>query len=301
MTFLELATRTLQQAGIPLTAEEIWQKADEYGFRHLCPSTGRTPWASINAQIYTDMDAKGEHSQFVKIGMRPRKFGLRSNSYAEPIITPPVISTQDRVQDVGMLRERELHSYLSRFVFSDDHFKCYTKTIYNERSSQRQRGEDRWRYPDIVGVRFPFTDYNALTIRLSEALSTNQCKLFSFELKRKISFTNLRECYFQAVSNSSWAHEGYMVAEKYGDESELNDEMLRLNNAFGIGFIKIDTADVEKSSILIPAKIRSELDWNMIHQLSELNPDFQEFIETIPTDLRDKRVRNRSVYDSVED
>jgi hypothetical protein len=31
-------------------------------------------------------------------------------------------------------------------------------------------------------------------------------------MKKNLNFTNLREYYFQAVSNSSWANEGYIVA-----------------------------------------------------------------------------------------
>ena len=37
-------------------------------------------------------------------------------------------------------------------------------------------------------------------------------KIYSFEMKKYLSIANLREYYFQAVSNSSWANEGYLVA-----------------------------------------------------------------------------------------
>nr|WP_288977411.1 hypothetical protein [uncultured Blautia sp.] len=42
------------------------------------------------------------------------------------------------------------------------------------------------------------------------------------------------------MSNSSWAHEGYLVALKISEEPELMDELRRLNNAFGIGVIRLD-------------------------------------------------------------
>jgi hypothetical protein len=34
-------------------------------------------------------------------------------------------------------------------------------------------------------------------------------------MKKELNFSNLRESYFQAVSNSSWANEGYLVTAEY--------------------------------------------------------------------------------------
>lgn len=42
-------------------------------------------------------------------------------------------------------------------------------------------------------------------------VSNKVAQFFSFELKLKIDKSNLTECYFQAVSNSSWANFGYLV------------------------------------------------------------------------------------------
>ena len=54
-TFLQLAEETLTKAKIPLTAEEIWKKAAEYGLQEQCASSGLTPWRSISARIYVEM------------------------------------------------------------------------------------------------------------------------------------------------------------------------------------------------------------------------------------------------------
>ena len=42
--------------------------------------------------------------------------------------------------------------------------------------------------------------------------SDKRTKLWSFEAKLLINRSNVRECFFQAVSNSSWANFGYLVA-----------------------------------------------------------------------------------------
>ena len=65
--------------------------------------------------------------------------------------------------------------------------------------------------------------------------------LYSFELKLEINFSNLRKCYFQAVSNSSWANYGYLVVENINlFDIDLMNECYRLTEEFRIGLIKID-------------------------------------------------------------
>lgn len=104
-------------------------------------------------------------------------------------------------------------------------------------------------------------------LNLYSVVGENPYKLFSFEMKKEITFGNLREYYFQAVSNSSWAHEGYLVALKV--EEELHEELRRLNNAFGIGIIRLDPINISQSEILFASKERNNLDWDTIERLAE--------------------------------
>lgn len=64
----------------------------------------------------------------------------------------------------------------------------------------------------MVGVYFPVEDWESEVIDISKEIGSIGIKLFSYEIKRELNFNNLRESYFQAVSNSSWANEGYLVA-----------------------------------------------------------------------------------------
>jgi hypothetical protein len=93
-------------------------------------------------------------------------------------------------------------------------------------------------------------------------------------MKIGITISNLRECFFQAVSNSSWAHEGYLVALNYDEDEELLSEMRRLSAAFGIGFIKLNPQNIEQSEMIIPAKPKDSVDWETINRLVEENSDF---------------------------
>lgn len=183
-------------------------------------------------------------------------------------------------------------------MFSDSHFKCYTKTIYHEKSSKRKKGVNEWLHPDIVGIRYPFDDFTEDTRQLMKSMAHSNYKLFSFELKISVTFSTLREYFFQAVSNSSWANEGYLVALNYDQDPDFMDELRRLNCAFGIGFIKLNIDDFTQSEILLSAK-ENKPDWNTIDRLCEDNENFKSFVHTIASDLDVDEIRNLNDFDAV--
>lgn len=293
-TLKNLTFDTLKKASVPLTATEIWFKAKEFGLQEKVESTGKTPWQSIGAYLYTNIKDNPDTTPFIQTSKRPARFTLKgiqqSIDHIPRVLNAPIPSK-------ALFNERDLHPLLSTFVYSNQHFKCYTKTIYHERSAKEKSGKNKWLHPDIVGVYFPFDDYDHKTLKMIELFSENAIKLFSFEMKIEIDMLHLREYFFQAVSNSSWANEGYLVALKYSDDSEFYDEMRRLNNSFGIGFIRLDEKNVDQSEILLPAKVNSSLDWETINRLTEENPDFNEFIDSINKDHQVKEVRGK--YDRV--
>ena len=87
------------------------------------------------------------------------------------------------------------------------------------------------------------------------------------------------------------------MALRYSEDSEFIDEMRRLNNAFGIGFIKLNADDVAQSEILLPARENKSNDWEMINRLVEENPDFKAFIDWITEDYQVKKVKSK--YDDI--
>jgi hypothetical protein len=120
-------------------------------------------------------------------------------------------------------------------------------------------------------------------------------KLFSFELKVSIDVSNLREYYFQAVSNSSWANEGYLVALKI--DEEVIEEIRRLANSFGIGLIKLDAENIEEGQIIVPATNKKQLDIDAMDRLASENKDFANFLQNIIDDNKIKKVNSK--YDKV--
>ncbi|AEN14742.1 HrgA protein [Helicobacter pylori Puno120] len=206
--------------------------------------------------------------------------------------------------------ERDLHPLLVKFLSEDPSFKLLCKTIYHEKCQKGKKGEGEWNYPDIVGVYFPYNkyfpyneykgqtlkflhnvgvyfpynkyfpynEYKGQTLKFLHNTGQKRHKLFSFELKKELSFSNLKESYFQAVSNSSWANEGYLVVKNIDDK--VLDELRRLNQSFGIGVIKLES-EISNSKILFPARER-EIDIPTLDMLVRQSPvDFKPFMEEI--------------------
>lgn len=81
------------------------------------------------------------------------------------------------------------------------------------------------------------------------------------------------------------------------DEPTFKDELNRLNNAFGIGIIKLNAENVFESEILFPSKINTEIDWDTVNRLSTENKDFSDFLKLITEDCKLGKVKSQ--YDKV--
>lgn len=300
-TFWDIIERTIEKVGTPLSSKEIWDKANELGTIGDYTTTGKTPWATIAAYCYTDINNNGDSSMIIQTSERPAQFFLRK--LAHTIDLQKVQKQKDTEEakkekvDTKKFNERDLHSVLVAYAYGDSHFKANLKTIYHENSSKATKGQNEWLHPDLVGVYFPFRDYKSETLEIQNHLSITSIKLFSFELKISLNFTNLRQSFFQAVSNSSWANEGYLVALKIDDDPTFKDEVRRLNNAFGIGIIKLNPENVFESEIVFPSRISQEIDWDTVNRLANENSDFSDFLKLITEDCKLGKVKSQ--YDKV--
>ena len=110
--------------------------------------------------------------------------------------------------------------------------------------------------------------------------SDKKSKLWSFEVKKLINRSNIREAFFQAVSNSSWANFGYLVAVDIASDDTLS-ELRILSSLHGIGFINLNVETPLDSQIMIPAREKPEIDWNSANRLAKENKDFFEYIKLV--------------------
>ena len=169
--------------------------------------------------------------------------------------------------------ERDLHKLLSSYLKNT---KVYSKTIFHEQSKSGKDNNQIWTHPDMVGIKFLNLQTKVSQNFLKSINRVDTFKLSSYELKREInSDSELKKAFFQAVSNSSWANYGYLVAFEFSDS--LLDEMERLSQSFGIGIIELN-ANPYQSKILFPPKYR-DLDFKTIDKLCKINKEFETFIE----------------------
>ena len=293
MTFLELAERVLRDVNKPLTVSEIWEIGKSKGYHKKLNSIGKTPINTIAARIYVDI-RENPSSKFIKIkDNKPIRFFLKdllNKKDINVLINNPNTSESDSFK----FKEKDLHKYLSYYVYN--YGFIYTKTISHEESSKSKFSQ--WQHPDVVGVYFPIENWEEEIIEFSKHVNNTGIKLFSYEIKRELNFNNLRESFFQAVSNSSWANEGYLVTAYIETDEEFMQEIKRLSNSFGIGIMKLDVDDPDSSEIIYPAKSKDNVDIDTMNKLAQINPNFKEFLKRIDSDLMTKEIRKEK-YDKI--
>jgi len=300
-SFLDLAYDVLKAATQPLTYQEVWQAGKEKGLTDKIKTSGKTPWQSLGAQLYVEV-RDNEESRFMKVGKRPARFFLKDRATELPADAVAKIEKEEakKKEKKTEYHERDLHPLLTYFAYANPTFNrgrsIFTKTIFHEKS--QRSGYNEWIHPDIVGFYLPLDDWRPDVIEFNRLSDNNSLRLFSFEMKKSLTKANYREAYFQAVSNSSWAHEGYLVAVEILQDDEFLAELERLASSFGIGIIHLDPADIDSSSILYPARGRDILDWETINKLCEQNTDFEKFLQDVKIDFESKRI-HRSEFDEV--
>lgn len=295
-SFLDLAEEVLKDASKPLTVSEIWARSVESNLDKKVNTKGITPSASLGARLSTEFIHRSDKTRFARAGTKPQQYFLKSRQHEIKGVNES--NEKPMVKETTYL-EKDLHPLLAYLVATNPRLfgeqVVYTKTIRHEKSKGKTLKE--WLHPDMVGVYFPFDDLEKSVIKLGQFLNSDSVQVFSFELKRSITRSNYREYFFQAVSNSSWAHQGYLVASEISEDDDLRRELERLTNAFGIGIIHLNVNDIDSSRVLFDAK-PTALDWETINKLCSVNKDFASFVERLNTDISVSLV-HKSEYDEI--
>ena len=176
-------------------------------------------------------------------------------------------------------RENDLYPLLSEYLWYE--FHIYSMRIDEGRSSNRQGpGGNKWLHPDLAGMEDLTADWHQEIKDVVKQYSDKKAKLWSFEVKKLLNRSNVREAFFQAVSNSSWANLGYLVAAEIGG-AETMKELRILSSLHGIGLIQINPENPVESQILIPGRERFEVDWATCNRLTDENKDFLRFLKQV--------------------
>lgn len=269
MTVKEASLNILKQNKKALTTKEIHQI-------NVKKKLTNSPQRSFSSLLSTLIERKDSR---VKRTKRPRKYywaeyedELNLQEKIEEIIENSESENQNANQAQNY-KEIDLHPLLSSYLKNEN---IYATTISHEESSTKKDKNQKWIHPDMMGVKFLDLKNKSANKLLNEANKKDTFSIISYELKRELKNDYaLKECFFQAVSNSSWANYGYLVAFEIAEN--LKDEIERLNQSFGIGVMELKANPFE-TKILATAK-KKDLDLKTIEKICNINKKFEIFIE----------------------
>jgi hypothetical protein len=287
MTVKEAILESLEKLNKQSTYQEV---TDYIKNNELYISDGKTLEATVSALLGDFIRKNDTRIGRLKEG-RTYFYYLTKNQLENKIDLLNIEQKIDKKSKIDFY-ERDLHPLFVSYLKSQN---IFSKTILHEESKNSRDETQKWVHPDIIGVKF--TKLNSdITSRLLKTLEKkDSCEIISYELKKEInSDYELKKSYFQAVSNSSWANRGYLVALDIN--TNLYSELERLNKAFGIGIIKLHSNPFE-SQILFQSSYR-ELDYQTIDKLSNINGKYEDIIEQIEKILN---ADNRYLDSSLEE
>lgn len=234
----------------------------------------KTPGATISAQLGDFIRNGDTRVKRIKETGGTFSYYLTKNEQNISIETlVPTTITEKKLNKFNNYDERSLHKLLSSYL---KNIGIYSKTIFHEQSSNSKDNHQKWIHPDMIGIQLLNLHTKVSQTFLKAINRVDTFKLTSYELKKEInSDYELKRSFFQAVSNSSWANYGYLVAFEISDS--LTEEMERLNQSFGIGIINLKSNPYE-SKVLFPSKYK-DLDFKTIDKLCRINSDFEKFVE----------------------
>ncbi|MEZ9490517.1 COG2958 family protein [Vibrio breoganii] len=194
-------------------------------------------------------------------------------------------------KDNNTLTEHELYPILMDYLNSEHHLYCLR---IDEKRSRNNLGSggNQWLHPDIVAMEPVAHQWHSHVKTCVQQGGGQSVRLWSFEVKKTLTMGNVRKCFFQAVSNSSWASEGYLVATSIAD-SRVEQELRMLSALHGIGVILLSVTNPSESELLLPAQKRPEVDWQSVNRIVQENVDFKDFIDLVSNYYQTGRVRTK--------
>lgn len=274
MTIKEAILKSLEDLQKPSNYSEVYQQIMKMRYYPHFESKD-TPEQTVSAQLGDFIRKSDSRVRRIKLPNNVFGYYLTKNesSIGIDILTGTTESKLLKVtEDKRTYNERDLHLLLATYLKSHN---IDSKTIYHEKSSNNKDKNQKWVHPDMVGIAFlKLGNFNSQALQWT-VNRNDTFRINSYELKREINTDyELKESFFQAVSNSSWANHGFLVAF-YINES-LHDEIKRLSQAFGIGVIELK-ANPYESQLLFPSTYK-DLDFKTIDKLCKINKEFETFI-----------------------
>lgn len=166
-----------------------------------------TDFQNIIGQIDREIYARykrliRQHPEIKMTEGRPRQFYFTQKSDEQE-----VHEVEQNPESNTILNENDLYPILADYLYTE--YGLYSKRI-DEKKSKNNRGSNgnKWLYPDVVAMEDLTLDWDREIKDCVKQYKDSITKLWSFEVKILLNSSNVREAFFQAVSNSSWAKFG---------------------------------------------------------------------------------------------
>jgi len=266
----KFTSKELAQSVFSLYKTELSTKRNNPRF-----STDEDFIIQIQAEIGSHKKAiKKKKNVIIEEQTRPKLYFYSENYNIENDTITNIVEDEKTIE----ITEKDLYPILATYLNLE--FEIHSKRI-DEQKSKNNRGQNgnKWLHPDLVGMEILDKSWNNIVSDCVRGSGGNRVELFSYEVKKILTPSNLRESFFQSVSNSSWANYGFLVAAEI--KGDIFEELKMLSSLHNIGFILLDVNNPSESQILLQANEKKIVDWESVNRLLDQNPDFYDFVQAI--------------------
>lgn len=268
MTARDIAQRMLSRYPEDCDAKKSRARVDfiDYSFEDQLSAELGSVWKKVVSA----------HAQLKTIEKRPREYFYSTLSDEDEVASAVPVETNQ--QTVKQLTEHDLYPLLGQYLSVE--LNCLSMRI-DELRSRNTRGHrgNMWLFPDIVGMTRLTENWTDETVDLAKAVGAERANLFSFEVKKKLNRSNVRESFYQTLSNSAWAHFAYLVAAEI--DTNAIPELRLLCSAHNVGLINLNNEQPSESIVEIPAVKRIDIDWDLLNRLADENKDAKRFVKLV--------------------
>ena len=278
---IQIISETLERRnGARLTANQlsalIVEENEEWAERKRANSANSSirdgGFEELRAQVQSEIGSHRsrieKHKNLRMTEDRPRRYYFTQLTDEEEV---DAVESDLAPLGSGSFKEHDLYPALSDYL-ANEHGLLSKRIDERKSSNRRGRKGNHWLHPDLIGFEVLSEQWSQTVQSLVQARSDPSSRLWSFEVKKLVNRSNVREVFFQALSNSAWANFAYLVAAEISGKGTL-DELRMLSSQHGVGVILLSLEEIGESSIVIQAVHRPEVDWTAASRLAEENPD----------------------------
>lgn len=267
----QLRARDLAEWLVATHPEACAQKAQKSGFTSI----------QLRNQLVSEIGSNRpawmkKHPELKTTAERPRLYYWSEKTDQQTVDEAEAKSTDvyDGSVTSALPSEHELYEIVVEFFASE--FRAFAMRI-DEKTASNRKGVNgnKWLFPDLCAMESLIDGLDEEVIKLVDLTGAEKAYLHSIEVKVVLNTSNVREAFFQTVSNSSWANFGYLVAAQIDDK--VMDELRMLHGLHGIGVVLLNLDEPLESQVLIPANLNEQLDWENFNRLIVENADFRAY------------------------